>query len=389
MQNNLRTRLLRYIILAGILIAVTILGRLHSIIKLYPAIDAFCPFGGLESLFVFLKYSAFLQKTALSSMILFAAVIVTAVVFRRSFCGNICPLGFLQELSAKAGQKIFGKRFTVPARADRVLRIIKYPVLVIVIAGTWLTMTLIFRPLDPWAAYHHIGSDELFSGYLIGIIILAASIVASFFIDRAFCKYLCPMGAFLAPLSKLGAFRVRKDGDTCTSCGMCDSACPMNISVSQTESVTSMECINCMECVSSCPENSLSVSAWKPAKKKIKPAMLILITFIIFAGIVGAATASKAFVWKAPTGLPQKTERLLWGPQRIKDDNTFEEITMIYRINPNYIMQNFQITEPDLTAPFSEIGIEASEVETFINNIYEEAGLDPKRLFAGGDCGGH
>ena len=389
MQNNLIQKSLRYFILAAILVLVTVLGRLHSIIKIYPAIDAFCPFGGLESLFVFLKYNMFLKRIALSSLILLIAVIVSAVVFRRSFCGNICPLGFLQEISAKIGRKIFGKRFVINRRADKIMRYIKYPVLVIVIAGTWLTMSLIFRPLDPWAAFHHIGSDELFSGYLIGFIILIASLAASFFFDRAFCKYLCPMGAFLAPLSKGGAYRIRNNRELCTSCGECDDACPMNITVSETENVTSAECINCMDCVSSCPAGSLSVSAWKNRRKAIKPAVLILVTFMIFAGIIGASTAAKAFVWKTPTGLTHETERLLWGPQRIRDDNSFNDIVMIYRINPNYIMQQYGITEEKLVLPFKEIGIDSSEVSGFVTGLYQEAGLDPKRIYAGGSCGGH
>ncbi len=117
MQSRKLQRILRYGILISILLLVTVLGRLHSVIKIYPAIDAFCPFGGLESLFVFLKYNAFLKRIALSSFILFGAVLVTAVIFRRSFCGNICPLGFLQEISASIGRKILGKRFYLPPAA--------------------------------------------------------------------------------------------------------------------------------------------------------------------------------------------------------------------------------------------------------------------------------
>ena len=388
MQHNKTHKILRFIVLISILVFITVLGRLHSIIKLYPAIDAFCPFGGLESLFTFIKYDAFLKRIALSSMILFSATIIVTIVFRRSFCGNICPLGFLQELSAKMGRKLLGKRFYLPRRLDRVMRFIKYIILTLVIAGTWLTFSLIFRPMDPWAAFHHIGSDELFSGYMIGFIILAVSLIASFFIDRAFCKFACPMGAFLAPLSKAGAFRVRNDKSVCTSCGECNSACPMNVEVSENENITSAECINCMECISACPENALSVSSWK-AKRTIKPFTVIMITALIFIVIIGVTTFTKQFEWKAPTGLPQKTERLLWGPQRIKTDNSFEDIVTIYRINPTFIQQTFQITTEELGKPFKELEIEPDKIETFVNEIYAEAGLDPKRVYAGGSCGGH
>jgi polyferredoxin len=389
MQNKQIHRILRFGILLSILILVTVLGRLHSIIKLYPAIDAFCPFGGLESLFVFFKYDAFLKRIALSSMILFVAVILTAVVFRRSFCGNICPLGFIQELSAKLGRRILGKRFFLPARLDKIMRFIKYIGLVIILGATWLTFSLIFRPMDPWAAFHHIGSDELFSGYFIGFIILALSLITSFFLDRVFCKYLCPMGAFLAPVSKIVIFRIRNDKNLCTSCGACDSVCPMNIAVSQTENVTSAECINCMECISECPVNALSVGAAKSDTKKIKPWVLIMITVSIFIILVGITTFTKQFIWKAPTGLEQKTERLLWGPQRIKSDNSFDDIVKIFRINPAYLQQEFGFPNDNLSSSFKELNVNPDEVEALVNRIYTEAGLDPTRIYGGGSCGGH
>jgi polyferredoxin len=389
MQNKNIHRILRWVILAVILLFVTILGRLHSILKLYPAIDAFCPFGGLESLFVYLKYDAFLKRIALSSMILFGAVIIITIVFRRSFCGNICPLGFLQEISAKIGRKLLGKRFYLPSRLDKLMRFIKYIILVVVIGGTWITFSLIFRPMDPWAAFHHIGSDELFSGYLIGFIIFAVSLIASFFLDRVFCKYACPMGAFLAPVSKIGIFRIKNDRDLCTSCGECDSACPMNVAVSETENITSTECINCMECVSACPEKALSVGACKSGKTRIKPVYLILLTILFFVLVVGATTLTRQFVWKAPTGLEHKTERLLWGPQRIKSDNTFEDIVTIFRINPQYLIQEYDLSNADFIRSFSELEIEPDKIKLFIENIYEDAGLDPKKVYAGGSCGGN
>ena len=386
-KSNFHT-IIRIIILTAVLALVIIRGRLHSIITIYPAIDAFCPFGGLESRFTVIRYDAFLKRIALSSMILFITTIAVTIIFRRSFCGNICPLGFIQEISAALGRKILGKRFYLPSRLDRLMRFIKYVVLTVVIAGTWITFSLIFRPLDPWAAFHHIGSDELFSNYLIGFIILAVSLAASFFIDRAFCKYLCPMGGFLAPLSKIGMFRVTNNMDLCISCGKCNTACPMNVDVCAAENVSSAECINCMKCIPSCPENALTVSGYKK-EHKLKPAALILFTTLIFAVTITITTLTKQFVWKQPTGLPHRTERLLWGPQRIKTDNTFYDVITVFRINPAYIQQYFDIPEDALQTEFGSLGIEASEVEGFINDVYSEAGLDPKKMYSGGSCGGH
>ncbi|MBI9103691.1 MAG: 4Fe-4S binding protein [Spirochaetales bacterium] len=389
MQKSTTQKIIRYTILVSILLLTVILGRLHSYIKLFPAIDAFCPFGGLESLFTVIRYDAFLKRIALSSMILFGAVVLTALLFRRSFCGNICPLGFLQEISARIGMKILGKRFYLPSRLDRIMRFIKFLVLVVVLGGTWLTLSLIFRPMDPWAAFHHIGSEELFSSYFIGFIILIASLIGSFFLDRVFCKYVCPMGAFLAPVSKIGLYSIKNDREKCTSCGKCDSVCSMNVSISDSEVIKSGECISCMECFAVCPEAALSVTPLKSRDRKLKPSLLIFFTLLIFVVVIGITTVTKQFVWKAPTGLPPRTERLLWGPQRLKGDNTFEDVVTIFRINPAFIMQEWEISEEDFTLPLSELQKDPDSVQEFIEELYEEAGLDPRKIYAGGACGGH
>ena len=61
--------------------------------------EAYCPFGGLETLYKYLTSGgAFVSHTHLSNVVLFIAVIVTAILLRSAFCGWICPLGSLQDL---------------------------------------------------------------------------------------------------------------------------------------------------------------------------------------------------------------------------------------------------------------------------------------------------
>jgi polyferredoxin len=105
----------------------------------------------------------------------------------------ICPLGALQEFFGLAGRKIFKRRLHLPRTIDKIFRYLKYPILILFIASAWKTMTLAIRPYDPWVAYHHLASDEFFSEYLIGTLILGASLLVGLFLDRPFCRYLCPV----------------------------------------------------------------------------------------------------------------------------------------------------------------------------------------------------
>ncbi|WP_455383563.1 4Fe-4S binding protein, partial [Salinispira pacifica] len=192
-------RALRLAVLILMLALSTALGILHQASpSMRPVgVDALDPFGGIESAISLATTGELVEKIAWTSFVLLGATILAAVLFRRVFCGKICAFGTLQELFGKLGRKIFRRRFAVPARIDRPARYLKYLVLLFVVAGTVVTGELFIRPYDPWAAYHHVFSAELLTGFVVGLIILVVSVVGSLFYDRFFCKYLCPMGAFL------------------------------------------------------------------------------------------------------------------------------------------------------------------------------------------------
>ncbi len=383
--------LIRWVILISLLVLTTVLGRLHQIVKLYPPIDAFCPFGGLESAWALIRYQGLLKRTAWSSVILLATSLGTALIFRRSFCGNICPLGFLQELFGLGGGKILHRRFNLPGKLDRTLRYLKYPVMLIFLGLAWKTFNMTIRPYDPWVAYHHIGSGELLAEYFWGTIILLLSLLGGIFLDRPFCRYLCPMGAFLALPSKIGMARIKRNGESCIDCGLCDRACPMALSVSRADEVLSAECIACGECVRACPVPETLAFAVPSLKKKRRPLPSLLIiggTFLIFLLVLAATSLSGSFSWKSETGLEPRVERLLWGPQRIKGDNTLADIVQIYQIHPAYFAQELNLDREDqFYLTLDGLGVDPDEIAAMVTSLYEEAGMDPRNVMKGGGRG--
>ena len=177
-RNTART--VRMTILVLILALSTALGIIHQVSGVKPvSVDALCPFGGIESAWSVLASGTLLDKVAWSSFILLGATLLAAILFRRAFCGNFCPLGTLQELFAWAGKKVLGKTYTVPAGLDRWARYLKYAVLVVFVVLTAALGTLAIRTYDPWVASHHLLDAELFTGFLIGFIILVLTIVGS------------------------------------------------------------------------------------------------------------------------------------------------------------------------------------------------------------------
>lgn len=283
-MNKNFIKYLRWVFLGLFLIMVTVESYLHQILGggVSPSIHALCPYGGLESLYSLISTGTFMQKIFSGTMILLLVTLVLSIIFRRSFCGFICPFGALQEFFGILGKKIFGKKFIMPKKIDKPMRYLKYFVLVLTLYFTWKTATLIIDPYDPWAAYGHItsGFTSLLGEYLVGTIILVLILIGSMLYDRFFCKYLCPMGAVYGIVSKISPSKIVRNENICIDCNLCSKSCPMNIDVANMQEVTSSECISCQNCLISCPKKG--ALDYKIGKKPFKTATILALVVGLF-----------------------------------------------------------------------------------------------------------
>lgn len=218
------------------------------------SLHALCPFGGVVTLYNLSTLGVFIQKIHMSSVILMGIIFFMAVLFGPVFCGWICPLGSLQEWTGKIGKKIFKKRYNrfVPGKLDRVLRFARFGVLGWVVYVTAVSGTLLFANADPYFALYNFWTGE---AALPSVIILGAAVAGALFVERPWCKYACPYGAILGVFNKFRIFKIKRNADSCISCGRCSTSCPMNIDVAHQETVADLQCISCLECTSEkgCP----------------------------------------------------------------------------------------------------------------------------------------
>lgn len=218
------------------------------------SLHALCPFGGVVTIYQYATAGTFVQKIHESAFILMILGLMLAVLFGPVFCGWVCPFGTFQEWLGKLGKKLFRRRYNqfVPERLDRVLRYARYLVLAWVIYMTAATGTLIFSEYDPYFTLFNLWSDEVAIG---GAVILGLTVLASLFVERPWCKYACPYGAFLGVFNLFRVFSIRRKEASCKACSVCDINCPMNIKVSQKSIVRDPQCISCLECTSEahCP----------------------------------------------------------------------------------------------------------------------------------------
>lgn len=299
MKLNKTTKWIRFSVLMGLLIWITYESYMHQVLGGGKAasVHALCPYGVLESLYALIFTGGFIKKIYSGTVVLLILTMGIAIIFRRSFCGLLCPFGALQELFGTIRQKIFKKRFVVPEKIDKPLRYLKYIILLLTIGMAWYYGTLWMAPFDPYSAYSHITNitgavvEEPLA--VIGFILLFITVIGSFIYDRFFCKYLCPVGAFYGILGKFSPTKIERDNNLCVHCKACDDACPVNIKVEKETKVTTMECINCNLCVAACPKKgALEV---KTAKKAINPLVVLLIVITMFFGTIFIAQATGNF----------------------------------------------------------------------------------------------
>jgi polyferredoxin len=108
-------------------------------------------------------------------------------------------------------------------------------------------------------------ADTLFD-YMRFILLSFVFLAATFVIPRFFCRYICPLGAMMAPFNKISLLSIQLDAQRCKPCSYCANACSMRamrikkISEMRNLRVSGLECCFCLECVASCPENALALA---------------------------------------------------------------------------------------------------------------------------------
>ena len=215
------------------------------------------PLEGLESLLVSRQPYGPLLVGLLPPVLL-------ALLLGRVFCGWICPIHFLSDLSDRLRALVRRGR---PAR-DRWLlaRQTLWGALAAELALTLILGAPLFVFLSPPGL---VGRELMLLVFfrtlaVEGLLILAV-LALNLVTRRFYCRYLCPLGGLLALLGSRRRLQVRRNGNLCTACGRCDRSCPLGLVPSRGEG-QSVYCWNCGICIDNCHHDSLNF-VWRPARR--------------------------------------------------------------------------------------------------------------------------
>lgn len=365
-QIKNRHSIVRKIVLIIFLVLFTIFSLRHFILGggVAASVDALCPFGGFETLYTLIATGGFVPRILMSSLVLAIGILLTTILFRKGFCGYICPFGTVQELLGKIKKKKYNPKF------HHDLTFVKYFILIAILIITAYTGVLVFRSYDPFATFFHFGkglfweveTDALITN-VIAFVITAGVLIGAVFIDRFFCRYLCPLGATMNLFAFFGFTKIKRD-HTCINCKLCDKACPMNIEVSKVNYIKDVECINCNLCVNVCPKDSLSIST---LGKKISPIIYVISLIVLFFGVV--ATAKAIGIWNSIPTLSTTSGE--FDPEMIKGWMTLQQVSEESAIHLPHFYIDLGIPDTVLpTTPLKDIKNYVPDFETDIVREY-------------------
>jgi NosR/NirI family transcriptional regulator, nitrous oxide reductase regulator len=181
-------------------------------------------------------------------MVIIAAYTLVSVLLigRGVFCGWLCPFGALQELLAQASRTLGVPQWNPAIALDKRLWMGKYiagaAVLLLVLSG--IDGSGVSAEIEPFktaitSKFTRAWPYVVYAGVLLGI---------GLFTERAYCRFLCPLGGVLAALDRLHLINLLKRRPECGNpCHLCEHSCPVR-AIEPTGKIIMAECFQCLDC---------------------------------------------------------------------------------------------------------------------------------------------
>ena len=236
------------------------------------------------------------SRTLLLSFGLAAITVLVTLVLGRVACGWVCPMGAMQQFFSFLFKRT---KLLKPKKPRDRHTVWKYYILFFILAATLFSLNLVGL-LDPLSllyrsfavsilpAISHVFSNAIGLMYQINLYSIGDSLVQffetidvnavfvqSFLIgvlftgvillnatrERFWCRYLCPLGAFLGILARWNILKLKIDQDKCIKCNLCTIHCQTQANPYPQEDWQGAECVYCFTCGAVCPTSAIEFQA--------------------------------------------------------------------------------------------------------------------------------
>lgn len=149
----------------------------------------------------------------LTALLFFIIPLVFALFAGRVFCAGVCPLGAIQELTGFKPVKL-------PKAVESVMVAVPFIYLGLAVLFAAMRSQFIICRYDPFVGIFRL--DAPYTMIVFGALLLISGI----FINRPYCRYLCPYGVLLNLFSRFSGRHLTITPAECTNCRLCEDVCP-------------------------------------------------------------------------------------------------------------------------------------------------------------------
>ncbi len=201
------------------------------------------------------------------SLLLWGFTIATFIAWGRGvFCGWLCPFGAIQEFAGEISRRLRIPQWRISDGLDGKMRYLKYVSLAVILLAAF----------HPSSAAEKLAEVEpfktsitlLFVRHWPFVVYAIGLIVINLFVYKAFCRYLCPLGAMMAIGGKLRMQNWIPRRVECGSpCQLCKVKCRYG-AIEKSGAINYDECFQCLDCVEIIGNPLTCVPEVQKAKRK-------------------------------------------------------------------------------------------------------------------------
>ncbi len=218
------------------------------------AVAGLLPVGHFTSFFAWVKGGGW-DVMLPAGLVIILGAIATSLLFKRGFCGWICPLGTVWESAALIGRRLLGgHNLRLPRWLDIAGRAFRYLIaslILVFLLAVPLAEAVGFREYP----YMWIADVKIVQGFAnpVFVVVFLFAFVLSMMLGPVWCRWLCPLGGWYSLLGMASPCIVRRDEGACIHCHRCNEVCHAFVDVESADGVRAAECDGCMDCVKVCP----------------------------------------------------------------------------------------------------------------------------------------
>lgn len=196
------------------------------------------PFGNLD-------WAFYLAEPLIVILSIYTAISLI-LLGRGVFCGWLCPFGALQELLANIARAFKLPQWNPPDRIQKHLWMGKYLSLATIMVLVFVapSAAAVAEEVEPFKT----AITAMFVRGLPYVVYAVGLLAIGLFTERAFCRFLCPLGGALAILDRLHLLNLLKRRPECGSpCHLCERSCPVR-AIRPSGKIVMAECFQCLDC---------------------------------------------------------------------------------------------------------------------------------------------